>query len=40
VAALLEFCFRRRLMIPSYELIENAGPAHRKTFKYKVCHHF
>ena len=36
VAALMEFCYRRRLMNPAYELIENCGPAHRKTFKYKV----
>lgn len=36
VAALMEFCLRRRLLNPVYELIENCGPAHRKTFKYKV----
>ena len=36
VAALLEFCYRRRLLHPVYELIEDCGPAHRKTFRYKV----
>jgi len=36
VAALMEFCNRRRLMHPIYELVEDDGPAHRKTFRYKV----
>ena len=40
VSALTEFCFRQHLMHPVYELIENCGPAHRKTFRYKVLSSF
>jgi hypothetical protein len=36
LSALNELCFRKRWTMPSYKLIEDSGPAHRRTFRFKV----
>jgi hypothetical protein len=36
VPALLELAIRKRWMQPAYELIEESGPSHLKSFRYKV----
>ena len=38
VSVLQEICAKKRWDPPHYELLELGGPAHKKSFLYKVCY--